>query len=123
VVRPKVKSIEITEVPNLSPQGYTPADLEDFGCTFGLTIGPSGSEGGDLFYLSVCTPKWSARACEKDGFLWGRHHLLVPHYDLTAITQTITRFVENCSGPSWKDVALKLSRLASWEFEDYEEGR
>jgi hypothetical protein len=121
MIRPLIKSLEITEVPDLNPNDYSPNDLEDFCCTLGLTIGPDGSDGGELFYLTVCTPKWLARVCEENGFAWGRHHLIVPEYSLSQITQRVTRFVENSSGSSWSEVATKLSRIASWEFEDYAE--
>ena len=121
MVQAKIKRIEITESPDLNPDGYVPEDFEDFGCTLGLIIGPSNSEGGELFYLTVCSPRWLATACERDGFLWGRHHLILPEYDLKTLTKIVTKFVENCSGESWESVALKLSRLASWEFEDYQD--
>lgn len=119
MIQAKIKSIEITEVPDLDPAKFTVEDPEDFCCTFGLTIGPANSEGGELFYLTVCSPKALAKAAEKDGFLWGRHHLIVPEYNLKAITGIITKFVERCSGDSWTEVATKLNRIASWEFEDY----
>lgn len=96
-----------------------PDNYEDFQCTFGLSIGPSDMDGAELFYLTVCTPKRLAKIADRDGFVWGRHHLIVPHYDLKAITQAITKFVEGCSGEAWADVALKVSRFAGWEFEDY----
>ena len=117
MIRAIIKSIEITEVADLDPVKFTPEDPEYFGCTVGLTIGPSDSDGGELFYLTVCSPRWIAKACEKDGFLWGRHHLIVPEYNLKAITEIITKFVERCQGDSWKEVAAKLNRIASWEFE------
>jgi len=47
--------------------------------------------------------------------------LILPEYNLKTIMKIVTKFVENCSGESWKIVALKLSRLASWEFEDYKD--
>jgi hypothetical protein len=118
VFRAKIKAIEITEVPDLNPQACKPDDPEDFCCTFGLTIGPADAGGGELFYLTVCTPAWLAKACARDGFVLGRYHLIVPRYDLEAITRTLTKFIENCSG-AWNDLALRLSRIASWEFEDY----
>jgi len=121
MIRAKVKSFEVTDVPNLNPTSYIPDNFEDFGCVFGVTVGPANSEGGELFYCTVCTPKWLARACEKDGFVWGRHHLVVPEYNLKAITRTITKFVENCSGDSWAEVAGRVGRIALWEFEDYRE--
>ena len=114
-----IKSIEITDAPDLEPSNYIPEDSESCACTLGLTIGPSDGEGGELFYLTVCTAKWLEKACKKDGFLWGRHHLIVPEYNLKAITAIITKFVERCSGESWGEVATKLARIANWEFEDY----
>ena len=119
MICPIIKSIEITEVPDLNPTAYTPDNYDDSACTFGLTIGPNEGEGGELFYLTVCTPKWLVKGCEKDGFVWGRHHLIVAEYNLKVITAIITRFIERCTGESWQEVALKLSRITNWEFEDY----
>jgi Immunity protein 8 len=119
MIRAKIKALEITEAPDLNPSAYAPNNRGDFACTFGLTIGPNDGDGGELFYLTVCTPTWLAKECEKDGFVWGRHRLIVPEYNLKAITAIITKFVERCSGESWQEAASKLSRIASWEFEDY----
>ena len=120
MIQAKIKSLEITEVPDLDPAKYVPEEIENFGCTFGLKIGPGNSEGDELFYLTVCSPRWLAKAAEEDGFLWGRHHLIVPEYNLKSITAIITKFVERCSGESWTEVAGKLSRNVAWEFEDYQ---
>jgi hypothetical protein len=120
MIQTKIKSIEITEVRDLDPAKYVPEDPEDFRCTCGLTIGPANSEGGEQFYLTVCSPKALAKAAEKDGFVWGRHYFIVPEYNLKTITGIITKFVSRCSGGTWKDVAGKLSRFVAWEFEDYQ---
>jgi hypothetical protein len=118
---PQIKSTEITEVPNLDPQGFQPEDPEDFRCTFGLTIGPMSSDGGEQFYLSVCSPKWLSRECQNRGFFWGRNHLVVPRYNLETIREVINKFVLKCSGASWPEVAGKLRYLAAWEFDSYQE--
>jgi Immunity protein 8 len=120
MIQAKIKWIEITDAPDLDPAKYTPEDAKNFGCTFGLKIGPHNSEGEELFYVTACTPSWLAKACAKDGFVWGRHHLVVQEFDLAAIRSAITKFVERCSGESWKEVAAKVNRIAAWEFEDYE---
>ncbi len=119
MLRAKIKFVEITESSNLDPASDIPDDFRDFGCTLGLKIGPSNAEGDEVFYISVCSPKWLMRQCEEDGFVWGRHHLIVQEYTLRSITAVVTRFVENCSGESWPEAAAKLSRFAAWEFEDY----
>jgi hypothetical protein len=119
-VHAAIKFIENTDTPSLSINAYVPEDPTDFSCTLGLTIGAASENGGEQFYLTVCSPKWLARACEKDGFIWGRHRLIVPEYNLKSITAVVTKFVERRSGESWKEVAEKLSRFASWEFEGYQ---
>jgi hypothetical protein len=118
-VRAMIKFVENADTPSLSVSAYFPEDPSDFRCTIGLTIGPATGDGGEQFYLTVCSLKWLAKACEKSGFLWGRHHLIVPEYNLKTIMSVVTKFVDRCSGESWKEVAEKLSRFTSWEFEDY----
>jgi hypothetical protein len=121
MVRAEIKSIEITEFPSLNPEDYLPDDFEDFQCIFGLQIGPVGSGDSELFHVTVCTPKFLAEACKRDGFIWGRHRLIVLEYNLESITQILVKFVGNYSGKSWHEVATKVSRIANWEFEDYVE--
>jgi len=121
MVRAKIKSVEITEVPNLDPQGYKPDDPEDFNCTFCFTIGPADGDGGEQFQVSVCSPKWLIRECGSRGFVWGRHHLVVSRYKLEEILNVTSKFLDNQTGTSWAEVATKLARIAAWEFEDYRE--
>jgi hypothetical protein len=120
MIQANIKSIEITDAPALDPAKFLPEDPEAFHCVFGLTIGPANGDGGEQFYLTICSPKWLAKAADKDGFVWGRHHLIVPEYNLKNITEIITKFVERCSGETWKEVAARVGRLAAWEFEDYQ---
>jgi len=77
-----IKKIEITEAANLDATHFKPDDPEDFIGTFGFT---------------VCTPKRLEKLCEKDGFVWGRHHLVVPHFNLEKIRSIFTKFANNCS--------------------------
>ena len=114
-----IKAVEITEVADLDPAKFKPDDPENFSCTFGLTIGPTDGEGGEQFYITVCTPERLADECRENGFVWGRHRLIVPYFDLEKIYAIITKFVNNCSGTSWHEIATKLARLGAWEFEDY----
>ena len=50
----------------------------------------------------------------------GRHLLIVPEYNFKVISEIITKFVERCSTESWPEVAMKLSQIGAWEFEDYQ---
>ena len=111
--------MKITGPAGLDPLLFRPDDAKDFICTFGLTLGPADRDGGDLFYIAVCAPKRLKKLCEKDGYVWGRHHLVVPYFDPEKIRAIFIKFVNNCSGHTWKDIGLKLARLGAREFEDY----
>jgi hypothetical protein len=117
---PMIKSIQINEADYLDPTQFKPDSLSHFRCTFNLFIGPSDGDGMESFQLTVCSPDWLADACQKHGYVLGRHHLIVSHFDLDSITKVITKLIDRCAGETWHQVAEKLSRIAYWEFEDYQ---
>ena len=82
-------------------------------------VGPEGGEGEESFDIDVCTPKWLEEACQGEGFVVGRHYLIVARYEVTQLKSVITGLVEKCEGDSWPEVAEKVSRIGHWEFEDY----
>lgn len=49
----------------------------------------------------------------------GRHHLIVPCFDLEKIRAIFTKFVNTCDRQTWQEIAPKLARLGASEFEDY----
>jgi len=49
-----------------------------------------------------------------------RHTILVRKYDLDEIKKTITDYIDQCEGEDWMEIALKLSSVFAWEFEDYQ---
>jgi len=42
-----------------------------------------------------------------DLLLLGRHHLIVVQYDYGTVRSLIERFCAECSGATWRDVAVK----------------
>lgn len=50
-------------------------------------------------------------------------YLIVDRYDWPAIRNLLFASFEAVEGPSWDEVALALSRIAGWEFEDYDQPR
>ena len=113
----KVKSIHSLDVPDLGK--YAPEVPGSFGVHVRLLVGPGGSPGEESFDLTVCSPSWLSARCEKDGFVVGRHYFVVTDFNWTHIEKAITKLVERCSGDSWREVAQKVGRIGSWEFEDY----
>jgi hypothetical protein len=84
-----------------------------------LLAGPDDGPGEESFDLTVCSPAWLAERTRRDGILDGRHHLIVERYDWPTLRRYVERYVDQCEGATWRDVAEKLGRLGFWEFEDY----
>jgi Immunity protein 8 len=101
------------------PAQYHPMDPSGFAIVFPPLVGPSPGEGEESFDITVCTPSWLNVACERDGFVVERHHLIVQSYDFDFIRSTLVKLVEAYGGPTWRETAAKVSRIAYWEFEDY----
>ena len=120
-MRAKVKGIYTIEMGMLHQ--LPPEDPIRFRIWVRAMVGPSSEEGEESFDIGVCTPKWIEAECESRGFVVGRHHLVVRHFDPHHITKVITQIIERCEGETWTEVAEKVSRIGYWDFEDYREKR
>ena len=108
------------------------ADREVFCALVQILISPAGIEGGEMFALSACSPKWF-----EENMLWssptlrsdesppravfGRHYLFQHTFNASEIEERVRRVVSNAEGADWHELALHLSRYFHWEFEDYRE--
>jgi Immunity protein 8 len=117
MIAAKVKGIYSLSVDDL--EHYSPMDTADFCVPVRVIAGPSDGEGEESFDLQVCSPKQIAKLCEQNGFLVGRHYLIVCKYDFAKIRDIITRIVQSATGSSWREAAEKIARFAHWEFESY----
>src|SRR5271167_4174853 len=117
-MRPTIRHISTIDGDN--PTKFQPSDADNFSVALRLTIGPTDSAGDESFDLIVCSPSSLEKECERDGFVLGRHRLVVCRYDFGLLQRILVKLVERCEGDTWQDVAAKLNRFAYWEFEDYE---
>ena len=101
------------------PRAFTPEDPTDFLIGLRLTAGPPGEPGEETFDFTVCTPGWLERKMGSKKVYWPRHHLLISRWDWPQIESYVRGYVAGIEGATWHDVAMKLSRLGHWEFEDY----
>jgi hypothetical protein len=113
----EVKSLMSTEVYDL--ENYRPDDYQSFCFTVTVSVGIKGEDGADMFNVNVCTPKWLLENYSKEEMLLGRHKLIVFYCDMPMILRRIRKLFDNCVGDNWAEIALKLSRVGHWEFEDY----
>jgi hypothetical protein len=118
---PEIKSYSLIEGEAL--EAYKPRDSENFSLILRLIVGPRGQPGEESFDITVCTPTSMLDECAANGFVVGRHRLIVGAYDPLLIMNAIRKLVANCSGLSWAEVGTKLARIACWEFEDYRAAR
>jgi len=116
-IKAEVKAIYTTDMDFL--ELHPPGDPEHFCVWVRAMVGPEGGEGEESFDIGVCTPKWLAKKCEQEGFVVGRHYLVVERYDPPRLRTLITELIEKCEGNSWQEVGEKVGRIGHWEFEDY----
>jgi hypothetical protein len=114
---PEIKSYSLVDGDAL--EADKPADSENFNLVLRLMIGPRGQPADESFDITICTPASLVEECEADGFVLGRHRLVVSAYNPSLIMNAVRKVVGRCSGLSWAEVGPKLARIAEWEFEDY----
>jgi hypothetical protein len=113
-----VKSMWVNS-PTVDLDSYFPDDPENFSLWIELRVGPDDSIGADDYRVLVCTPEWLRKNVKEPR--WGRHMLIVGEYDRSAIETSIHDYVAKCTGEGWRDIAERIARNLSWEFEDYRE--
>lgn len=117
-MRPVIKAALSPDVPELST--FSPPEQDNFVFLLQLLIGPNNAEGMESFQVTVCTPKWLSTNHTQSEIIIGRHYLIVFEYDYHRLMSRINSIVAECTGDNWQEIALKLSRFAMWEFEDYQ---
>ncbi|NYJ04413.1 Imm8 family immunity protein [Petropleomorpha daqingensis] len=98
------------------------SDTDDDGSTLLVfAAGPADGPGEETFQATVCTPDALAELVARDGVVSGRHFLFVESINRDRVEAFIRDRLRRISGDTWSDVAEKIGRLGSWEFEDYNE--
>jgi len=119
MIYPEMKHILSPDVDDL--ETYCPEDAESFGFLLQLIIGPKNQKGEESFDVMVCTPKWLSQHFGKDEIILGRHYLILFEYNYQRLINHINKYLQQCSGETWHEVAVKVGKLGLWEFEDYHE--
>ena len=119
-MRAELRSLQSLEAPD-GLDAWRPDDPSEFAILVEATIGPAGDKGGEIFGFTVCTPGWVAAHPGAKGFELMHGYVVVPRWDLAVLRRAISDLCRNSEGASWTEVATRLSRFGSWEFEDYRE--
>ncbi|HEX9502999.1 MAG TPA: immunity 8 family protein [Patescibacteria group bacterium] len=113
----EVKSIISAEIVDFNT--YRPIDEKSFSFLLMVAVGPKGTMEEELFDIEVCTPKWLMDNHNLGEMVLGQHKLIVFEFDMQRILEKVKRLFDSCSGKDWNEIAIKLSRIGHWEFEDY----
>ena len=90
-----------------------------FGYTLTFTIGPNSGAGEDYFEVFVASTRYLAQLDSAQAPAFLRHVIVAPDYNVPAAVALIEKYVSVLDEPSWAELAIKLSRVLRWEFEDY----
>jgi hypothetical protein len=112
----EVKTIISTDIFDL--ENYKPDDDENFSFLLTVTVGLRGEIGGDNLDIEVCTPKWLVER-QYGEIILGKGKLIVFKCEMKRILARVRALFDGCSGKDWSEIAIKLSRIGIWEFEDY----
>lgn len=118
-VKAELKRLHSPDADDLAE--LVPEDPARFAVLVQAMIGPLGGAGEESFDIVVCSPRWVEEQLSSVPVFFPRHHLVMKQYDYSSIHTYISEFCDSCDGPDWKAIAVKLSRLGHWEFEDYVE--
>jgi hypothetical protein len=118
-LKAKLKGLASSQV---DLEKYWPDQEDSFCLTLELSIGPDGQEGQDLFYATICTPKWLQAQADSQKVLLGQRYVVVYEFNLDRIKEGIRAYCSKCIGSDWREVARKVSRMAVWEYEDLRPG-
>ncbi len=90
---------------------WCPDDPNEVSFLLTVLLGPD-SDGGDYFYVDVCTPLMARRLQDK------RSLLIVPYYEsCQSVLEALDAVLEECRGYDWFDMSQKLAKKFVWEYE------
>lgn len=107
--------------PDVDLENYVPENKDCFCFLLQVIIGAKEGDGEESFDILVCTPKWLYEHYPESALIFGEHFLFVFNYDLHAIKEKISNYVDSIEADDWTTIGNKLDRIGKWEFRDYDE--
>jgi len=99
---------------------YEVGDPLIFSFSLNFAIGTADSEGVDYFEVLVASAGYLAQRKEAQAPAFLRHIVLAQDYNVPAAVALMEKYVSSLEEDSWQKLASKISRMARWEYEDYQ---
>lgn len=119
-MRAAIREYECYDSDDLST--YNPEEPQVFGFTLAFSIGVEGQTSSDLFEVLVASAPYLAQRYPEQAVVFLRHIILASDYNVNAAVALMNKFVSSLEGSSWQELAIKISAVARWEYEDYRPG-
>lgn len=113
-MRAEVKSIFSSD---FDERAWWPENEDNFSFWVQILAGPEDGEGGDLFEIQVCTPKWIIENIEESSVIIGSGRIIMIKYDWQRLEAIVREWVRSWEAESWHELALRIARIGRWEFD------
>lgn len=95
-----------------------PIQSNDFVIGATAYIGLRDSEGSDLFYFRLITPRRLLTILDEKEILDGRATLIVNEFNQSLVEKEINKILDDCVRSSWNEVAKAINRHLNWEYDN-----
>lgn len=116
-MKAELKSFYSPDVYDL--EKFNPEKEDNFCFYLEISVGVKNEKSGELFGITVCTPKWLLENKKEEEIIFGKNYMIVFSYSFQNITNKIKTYVDKLDEDNWEELAKKISRISYWEFEDY----
>lgn len=116
-MKAEIKYLHSPDIVDL--KAFVPEVSDCFSFLLQMMVGEKDKIGEESFDILICTPKWLSSHHTKSDIILGRHYLIMFEYNYNGLYDYLKSLVDKVSGENWKDIALELSTIGLWEFENY----
>ena len=119
-MKAKIKSLMIIDDLFTLPHKYMPQNRNDFDIGFSLEIGPENKDGSNIFDIRISNDcAQSETILVIDNIVFKKGCIQMNHYDYYQALEAIRKYIDTIDFSSWEEIALELSKVFDWEFENY----
>lgn len=94
-------------------EDWVPSDSAEVDYCLCLHIGPDRSDGAELFYVNIVSPKVAETMVTK------AKKLIIEDYSWSAVLTHVTNVLDSIEAPDWTGITDILRVKFNWEFESY----
>lgn len=105
--------------PDVELETYSSREGAGFSFCVEAIIGKCDSDGGDLFYFTVCDLVWLSKEILDKEIIFGKHLIIMEFFNFELLKRAIAAKCEEAKGENWEQISARLSRFGQSEFEDY----